>query len=875
VNPSVTVAKNERAASPWWRRVLDRGRRFLFGHDVFISYARADALEYAQALADALTRHRVAAYVDQLGTPPGPKMPPLLLLRLRLSSMLVLVGSPGAALSDAVAQEVSEFTRHNHRLFVVDVAGALDDLGWYRERIKGGPSRRVSAEELAGGTPSDAVVQQVLKNVDFRRREERLRRTMRYTLVGIVALLAAGAVGAAILTRKANAAALALEARQRTLQALDLAGRASAGGEVDTAEAASTQLLLAIESLRTDWTLDGVAAWLRVMARTSAPLAVQRVHQEARALAVSPAANRVASGGRDGAVAIWNVANQNGELSLSPGFEDGPLLPMSTERRLVNGLRLSPGNPQLLAVTSRQALEVWRVDTPRAAPLTTRSYPESIWWTEFSPDARYLGVVTGRSVELIDTRDLRVVPIPFQGRDPRRVAFSPDGRFLALSGGKTDLSQQTTAWLEVWDVGARTLAATSRTQFADNLRFVSGGSQLETAVERWTVREQNGRLTLSGPVRAVRLPDATAAGYFVQLTDHGHFRLRTSSNVVSTFLTPASVTAMEPGGTWFAASGPDGAVSLWAGEPRPESFRLPTDPYPGIVAFSPDGKWLATATAPFSPLMDDRTRAHSSGAEIASREVRIFELATRRLVMRHIVDADEIRFTPDGRWLVAADASTVRTYAADTWRAGHVMHIEEAATRSFMSPDGAWVGLALERGCDKESPPTRPDLYVWNVATGREEARAWDARSGYCMAERPARVEGNAAVAGQVKGWPAILEAPRSADGRWVGWPAGNNVQLTERATGRELVTFQAHDGGVSHLAFSRDGRWLATVGNNGLVRMWRLGPSDVLATEGCARLFRNLTPEQWRDTFGEAPYRPTCPGLPVPPAATRGETGA
>jgi hypothetical protein len=182
------------------------------------------------------------------------------------------------------------------------------------------------------------------------------------------------------------------------------------------------------------------------------------------------------------------------------------------------------------------------------------------------------------------------------------------------------------------------------------------------------------------------------------------------------------------------------------------------------------------------------------------------------------------------------------------------------------------VSLAVRHGCDEGSPPQLPDLYVWNVATGQEEARAWDARSGYCMAERPARARGNPAVAEQAKHWPAILEAPRTADGRWPGSGGGNNVRLTDRATGRELVTFRAHDDGVSHLTFSRDGQWLATIGNKGMVRMWRLGPVDALAAEGCARLFRNLTPSDWQDAFGERPYRPTCPGLRVPPAEKPGE---
>jgi hypothetical protein len=130
---------------------------------------------------------------------------------------------------------------------------------------------------------------------------------------------------------------------------------------------------------------------------------------------------------------------------------------------------------------------------------------------EFGPDGSYLAVATGRALELIDTRDGSAVPLPSQGRNPKRVAFSPDGRFLAVSGGQTDLSRQTTAWLELWDIGALTLVATSSTQFADKLRFVAGGSELQTLTDHWRLSEQKGRITLSGPIRDDRLPDPTAS----------------------------------------------------------------------------------------------------------------------------------------------------------------------------------------------------------------------------------------------------------------------------------------------------------------------------------------------------------------------------
>src|SRR5689334_7540052 len=110
--PARGLAVAAPAQAPW-SRAADSVRRFLLGDDVFISYARADALEYAQALADALIQAGVSAYIDQLGAAPGPELPPSLLMRLRLSSMMVLVGSPGAASSQPVAREVAEFTRRN------------------------------------------------------------------------------------------------------------------------------------------------------------------------------------------------------------------------------------------------------------------------------------------------------------------------------------------------------------------------------------------------------------------------------------------------------------------------------------------------------------------------------------------------------------------------------------------------------------------------------------------------------------------------------------------------------------------------------------------------------------------------------------------
>jgi len=45
---------------------------------------------------------------------------------------------------------------------------------------------------------------------------------------------------------------------------------------------------------------------------------------------------------------------------------------------------------------------------------------------------------------------------------------------------------------------------------------------------------------------------------------------------------------------------------------------------------------------------------------------------------------------------------------------------------------------------------------------------------------------------------------------------------------------------------------------------VWQLYADDLIA-DACSRLEANLSHEAWRTYLGEEPYRPTCPGLPVP----------
>lgn len=85
--------------------LLDKLSGFLFGDDIFISYSHSDAFNYAPALAEILAGKKLISYLDQYGTAAEDTLPPRLIQRLKRSTVMVLIATKGAALSDAVKQD--------------------------------------------------------------------------------------------------------------------------------------------------------------------------------------------------------------------------------------------------------------------------------------------------------------------------------------------------------------------------------------------------------------------------------------------------------------------------------------------------------------------------------------------------------------------------------------------------------------------------------------------------------------------------------------------------------------------------------------------------------------------------------------------------
>jgi hypothetical protein len=224
-----------------WSILWESVTRFFFANDIFISYSRLDASQYALALASRLSSF--TCYLDQFGTQSSEGLPKTLTSIIRKSTVLVLLQSDGAVRSAFVREEVNLFRQTGRPIIPIQMEGSCFSATWMKD-LRGLPVTDEKTTAWKAAVPSAAIVTRIEQSFTYTRRSQRVRRSV-LASIGVVLLSLSMSAWSTVNAARtgARSRAMALAAQKEAQINKEQAAAANREAQHAASEAAREQVL--------------------------------------------------------------------------------------------------------------------------------------------------------------------------------------------------------------------------------------------------------------------------------------------------------------------------------------------------------------------------------------------------------------------------------------------------------------------------------------------------------------------------------------------------------------------------------------------------------------------------------------------------------
>lgn len=542
----------------------------------------------------------------------------------------------------------------------------------------------------------------------------------------------------------------------------------------------------------------------------------------------------------------------------------------------------------------------------------------------FSSDSQQLALISNdNTVSIWDISTRRLLTSLAHDQKVIGVDYSPDGRWIVTYG-------EDKSWL--WDASNNELTheiaiKDARVHFSQDGHSLAIIDRSDSIVRLWEVDTWQEIAQVGHSLSIYKVEFSPDGRWLATLSSKGNVQIwETSSgtevNRISLGSNSTSTMTFSPDGQWLATSSAAGKIQLWETATWRESARIPQGGF--LLDFSADSNLLTSNGDTYSPT---RVWKLEPGPEIA----RFFG-----------ADKDSIlAFSTDGKWLatrqIDKESENIQTWDITTSKALDQSELNETQLASFTFNSDNQLKIAQvddetisifdsitdqeisRMVCEKE---TAADILSFNqrltLFPGQTIAISVDKKLlaiGGILDESYKNVVqiwdiSTCQEANQLLHNHHIAQVVISPNNQllavgtnqiWWDWTGVGETRIWDIATGRELVFFNS--GQVYSLFFSSDSRWLVVNGtrilniqsgrevarlstmptsqatfssdnrwlatgslislHNEYISVWAWQPVDLIA-QACDRLSRNLTKQEWHQYVGDEPYRATCPNLPM-----------